>query len=413
MGTEESTFYRHHTDGETEDMECLRDSYAGIKPSAAWLIGAGPSLTGLPWEKINESTAPKMCVNFAGWGKDGQGMMIRPDFWTTFDPTSSFSRHVFLNPAIKKFAIGGRRMDLIPSGTEKVCECPNTVMINQEHRGYRDFIKPGGKILHVLDSFIQGLDILYHLGFRTIYCAGTDLIIRPSSAQVEMARSVGVKYDEEKSEVTYPLSPDNEDIMSRSDLLEDFVVECIRKGLHKQYSGKKGRTEREACLHVLASVEREEQYSFTEVKQLGAACNSDRHYSDSVQYLRLARKCMSMHGLKLVSCTPRSRLNDFFPSMNVEDACAGIAYSVGNPEMETTDGKYRKRPGPGEGFPLMRDISPFGWKPPEDRLPRGMAEPDKNGIIREPMGGGPAPDRVKILERLKELKNKRESGQDD
>lgn len=331
-----------------------------------------------------------MCMNFAGRGEDGKPPLIIPDFWTSFDPSAAFSPWVFKNPKIMKFIINGRRMDLIPGGTEKICDSPNAVCVNYEHRGYRDFIKPGGKVIHALDSFLQALDILYHLGFRRIYCVGCDMIIRPSESQIEAAKEVGVEYENGETIVMK-----DKDKPRRSDMLRDFLDECIRLQLGKQYTGTEVLSEREQTLAVLESLDREQQYSFTEQKRFQATVNTDGHYWERVQYLRLARRSMSMAGLKLINCTPNSRLQAYFMSYPVSEAADLINAVVGDLSLEMTEGRYRGGyPKANEGFPHMQDVRPYGWK----------VEEENAGEVRQQVGAANnAPDRQRIMDRYKQI----------
>ncbi len=333
-----------------------------------------------------------MAMNFAGRDVDGKPPLIVPDFWTSFDPSAAFSPWVFRNPRITKFVINSRRMDLIPGGAEKICDCPNTVCVNVEHRGYRDFIKPGGKVIHALDSFLQALDILYHLGFRRIYCVGCDMIVRPSAAQIEAAKSVGVEYEDGETIVNK-----DKDKPRRSDMLRDFLDECIRLGLYNQYSGDEALSDRERTLAVLESLGRESQYSFSEKKKFQAAANTDGHYWERVQYLRLARRSMSLAGLELFSCTPGSRLNAYFRYYEVCEAATLLETNVGAISDETTEGRYQGgHPTPNEGYPFMQDVKPYGWKTKEE----------EDGEVRQVGAANQAPDRERILDRFKDIRGR-------
>jgi len=377
----DETFYRASMDGTWESLENLRGHYAGTYPSSAWVVGGGPSLADADIDLINASPAPKMCVNYGGRGADGEGLLIRPDFWTTYDPTSRFSRHVFLNPSIKKFCNGVRRRDLVPGGSEKVCDCPNMVLYNNENRGYADFIKPGGKVLNCLDSFIQAIDILYHLGFRTIYCVGTDLAVWPSESQIELARSAGVEYDAERMCVTL-VDPKSDNKPYQSDLLADFVTACEQSGLQDKYRGEAALSDRGKCLDLLAGVDREKQYSFEETKSLPNAIRTDHHYFNNVQYLRQARKNLSMHGVSIISCSPKSRLNAYFENIGVDDADQRIRRRISCDRSESTQGKFTTAVAPDEGMVRMADIAPYGWTKPEEAIAE-IAEAKPDSIQKE------------------------------
>lgn len=343
-------FYRVATDGRVMDCSFLENSYGGTGPASVWLIGGGPSLKSAPLETIKDSPAPVFGVNLAGRDKDGEPPLIRPDLWTCFDPSERFHRSIYLDPSIQKFMLGGRTLDLVPGGTEKVCDCPNTYFINHETRGYLDaFGQQHQKILHSLDAFMQAIDICFRLGFRRIYCVGCDMRIRPSEAQVQFAESVGVTYDREKGWTIW----EQDSKTHQSDRLSDFRDRV-------QISGKfKSKTDASLALE---KVERESQYSFGDPKRFLAACACDNHYWDRVQYLRLSRKNMSLNGLELISCTPDSRLNLFFPYVSPFDAAKRITSEVGSWESESSMEAYGGERERRNDLPFHRDIDPYGWK---------------------------------------------------
>jgi hypothetical protein len=317
-----TVFIRMTTDQRTIPCD-LEDRWAGPMESACFLLGGGPSLAAQPLEEIAAAPVPRMAINLAG------ARLIRPQFWTSYDPTARFHRSIYLDPSVTKFVHKRRAMDLVPETTFKVCECPNTYFFERDgQRGFDDLLRDrSAGIVDWQDSFVQGIDILYRLGFRTIYLAGTELRVRPSVEQIEAARGVGVEYD--------PHS-----------LLGDFVKQCAAKGFSR------------AHLEQLPSGK---QYHFGERKPLGAAIATDFHYFRVVQYLRLSRRALGLAGLRLVSVTPESRLNAFFPYRDTSEVLAEIRERAGDPAMEPVVGVYTgtlERPVPREP---MRDFRPHHW----------------------------------------------------
>ena len=347
-------FFRASTDGTATDATAaLENLYAGNDPTACWLVGSGPSILGAPVEQIAASPVVKIGVNFSGRGPDGTAPRITPDIWTSFDPTSRFHRSIFLNPRITKFLKADKQKDLIPGTTFKACDCPATYFFRSETRGYGDFLDSrSDRILNALDSFIQALDIGYRLGFRRFFCVGADFIIRPSDAQVSLAVSCGIDFDETSGVlVTKDADPK---LHYRSDRLVDFVDECIRK-----FGGK----DRRAVIEELESAGREQQYSFSETKPLAAAIHADSHYWERVQYLRLARRNLSLRGVSLGSCSPGSRLNDWFSFREPLTVCDEMTAACGDPREERTVGRYSGdvRDAVRESLPHHRDVSPYDW----------------------------------------------------
>lgn len=390
------TFYRLGTDGSRIDCDGLLGIAGGTDPTAAWLAGGGPSLAGAPLADIQNSPAPIMAVNFAGRGPDGAPPLLRPSLWTTWDPTPRFHRSIFLDPRITKFCQSRFRLDLVPDTGLKVADCPNTLFFDKECRGYGEFLDPSAtKLLDCQDSFCQAIDILFRLGYRVLYCVGTDMRIRPSEPQIELARASGVVY--ENGETVWKHATDDSKEF-RSDRLKDFVEECQRKGV--------GEDRTAVCL-AMEKVERESQYSFTESKSFLAAMNTDLHYWRIVQYLRLARRTLSLNGLRIVSCTPDSRLNAFFPFMDAAAAAAAIREQVGDPAEEAVNGRYRglnQRP----ALPYMEDLSPHGWKPDKPKdcgcgkaapAPAQPTEPAAGQVVQDE-----PPRRVQLLQEVQRMR---------
>lgn len=191
-------FYRMATDG-TEIRLSLEDAYSGPSRTGCWIIGGGPALTALPIEQIAASLLPKFSINLAGHG------LLRPTFWTSYDPTGRFQRSTYLDPSITKFVSRGRAMDVVPGTTVKVCDSPNTLFFHRDQTvGFHNFLhRPASSLgtdtapAHLgvtdwQDSLIQAIHIAYVLGFRTLYFAGCDMHIAPGTAWIERAASVGV-----------------------------------------------------------------------------------------------------------------------------------------------------------------------------------------------------------------------------
>lgn len=297
-------FYRSTTDQQWSPLD-LKNLYAGPQGSACWLLGGGPSLTTLPLEKIRSSLAPIMAINLAGHGH------IIPDFWTAYDPTTRFLPANYRTPRTLKFIHKRRAMDLLPGDTFKLCECPGVVFFEHEKRNFSQSFSPvAARILDWNDSFIQALDLLLHLGFRTIYLAGCDLYIAPSTELQQQAQQQGLNYQPGQS-------------------LRLFLEACRSQNIAP------GLTETAIT---------GPQYHFDEAKPLAATLRTDDHYQRTVQLLRLSRQALTQTGLKLISVTPHSRLNDFFPCQTIAHAFEDLAHIQGPPAHQKTRGLYTGQP---------------------------------------------------------------------
>ena len=327
-------FYRIATDG-TETRLLLEESFSGPSRTGCWIIGGGPSLSSHPTERIAASPLPKFSINLAGHG------LLRPNFWTAYDPTGRFQKSTYLDPSIMKFVPRGRAMDVVPGTTSKVCDSPNTVFFDRDQTvGFHDFLfQPAATrstelpdsrlaITDWQDSLVQAIHIAYALGFRKLYFAGCDMHVPPSPLWIEKAAAVGVTY-------------------TPRELLRDFHQRCVEKGLAPSETDDGDSTR---------------QYHFDESKPLAAAIQTDLHYFRVAQYLRLARRAIALAGVELVSVTSGSRLNDYFSYVPAELVLERIALEIGDPETETTRGLYteqvRRTP---EGLGPMRDFKPHHW----------------------------------------------------
>jgi hypothetical protein len=295
-------------------------------------------LSDLPCAEIARSPAAKLGINLGG------ARLIRPNLWTSYDPSARFHRSVYLDASIWKFVHARRAMDLVPETTFKVCECPCTLCFDRDpQRGFADFLPHGAKgVVDWNDTFVQAIEIAYRLGFRVLYLAGCDFHVRPSTAQIERARVAGVEY-------------------VPRELLGDFYERCSGAGVSRA---------------ELESLELPTQYHFDERKPLGAAIQTDQHYSRTAQYLRLCRRALSLAGVELVSVTPDSRLNDYFPYREADDVLAELGAAVGRPDEEPTCGLYTRvgtRTPAGVG--PMRDLKPHHWKRKGEPPAECAAEP--------------------------------------
>jgi hypothetical protein len=316
-------FFRISTDG-LEVATSFEGAYSGSTRTGCWIVGGGPSLTSLPCEQIAASPLPKFCVNLAGHG------LLRPTFWTAYDPTGRFQKSTYLDASILKLLPRGRAMDVVPGTTAKVCDSPNTVFFDRDKTiGFRDFLTSGFRgVTDWQDSLIQAIDIAYRLGFRVLYLAGCDMHIRPSQDWIELSRESGVTY-------------------APRELLRDLHQRYLQRGVPMQ---------------VLDPDRQTQQYHFDESKPLAAAIQTDLHYFRVAQYLRLSRKAMALAGLELVSVTPDSRLNDYFPYVPAEQVLEDIYTEIGSPVAEPTRGLYTEQVSrTPQGLGPMRDFKPHHW----------------------------------------------------
>ena len=343
-----TTFVRITTDRREIPVE-LTGAFGSPVGASCWLLGSGPSLLGVDLGALQRLPVPRMCVNLAGTG------LIRPHFWTAYDPSQRFSRSTYLDPGVMKFVQRRRAFDLVPETTCKVCECPNLYFFTGDrHRGFADFVDPAHRtIVDWNDTFVQAIDVLYQLGFRTIYLLGCELQIPPSEGMRDRARA---------RELTCAERPDVG--------LAELVREWERAGWPL------------AELETLGSPA---QYHFPEYKALKAAAATDFHYFRVCQYLRLSRLAMRQAGLRLVSVMEQSRLNDCCERRTFAEAVAEIEQQVGSPAEEQTTGRYTRRdlgriP---DAAARMKDFQPLHWDQRGQLRGPGGRERSRKSVARD------------------------------
>ncbi|MCA9098487.1 MAG: hypothetical protein KDA36_08880 [Planctomycetaceae bacterium] len=316
-------FYRLSTDGTRVDA-ALEGTFGGPGRTSCWLIGGGVTLNAGVAAQIVGTPVPRMCINLAGTG------LFRPNLWTSYDPSARFHRSVYLDPGIMKFVHRRRAMDLVPETTFKVCDCPQVYFFDRDgERGFANFLSADQRgIVDWADSMVQGIDLLFHLGIRRIFLAGCEMRVRPTEMQIAIAREKGIEYAE-------------------NELLSEFLKRCRKAGVTEESLDATGETD---------------VYHFAERKPIRAAANTDFHYFRVSQYLRLSRRAMALAGVDLISVTPGSRLNDYFPFQTVESVCAEMLLEVGDPAHEDVEGRYRLTgPRVMDGLGPMRDFKPHRW----------------------------------------------------
>lgn len=312
-------FFRLSADGIRQPLD-VANWFVGPHATSCWIVGGGPSLVRLPFERMTASLAPTFAINLAG------SRLFRPDFWTAYDPSARFHRTTYLDSRVVKFVPRRRATDLVPETTFKLHDCPGAAFFELEGRSYADAICPGqAAVLDWADSLVMAIDIAYRLGFRRLFLAGCEMRVSVPAEVIESGKELGIEAVEGESLVEWA-----ERLQGQGVSLEQF--------------------DKEASTGV---------YHFDEPKPLAAALATDRHYFRIAQSLRLARKCFASSGLELVSVTPGSRLNDYFSYREADDVCDELERLWGDPASEQERGRYSlSRPRMPSGIGPMRDFPP-------------------------------------------------------
>jgi hypothetical protein len=131
---------------------------------------------------------------------------------------------------------------------------------------------------------------------------------------------------------------------------------------------------------------------------------------ERVQFLRLARRNLSLCGVQLYSCTAKSRLNDFFPYIPVDEAIRRIEQHAGRLDSEETKGRYETVI-PSMDLPYHKDVQPLAWDQTVQK--RGLqieaekAEAHQDRNHPAAANENPSPEKIdvrkSIAEKLQEL----------
>ena len=138
-----AAFFRQFPD-RTRQSVPWENQFAGADSSACWLIGGGPSLTQSSIQDIVVSPCPKMCTNLAGSG------LLRPNFWTSYDPSVRFHRSIYLDPGVMKFVILAARWISSPNPRSRCVR----VRICTSSNGIHNEVSPISFPSHIQQSSI-------------------------------------------------------------------------------------------------------------------------------------------------------------------------------------------------------------------------------------------------------------------
>lgn len=319
-------FSRLNTDGRKVDVtlalngSCLSSDVDS--PATCFIMGAGPSLGLIPEtqrEEIQRSAAAKFSVNYGGWGKDGEGWLIKPNYWTTYDATHQFSRCILQDPSITKFVKHSRFMDIATGTTEKLCDCPSTYFIDVEERQYSEmFDIKSESILDACDSFLMAVDIAIKLGYRRLCLIGAEMRVPVPDKVKEHALAF--------EEIYKTYAGVHKDLWRIAPAISETDGSKVSEV--QDYFG---------------TFESPHQYSMSEVKDVHARCRSDKHYWEVVQRFRLGKRSLAEHGVSVYSLTESSRLNDWFEYVPIVEMLESLEYL--DSTKQSTQGVYKRDKG--------------------------------------------------------------------
>lgn len=355
-------FYKRGTDQDKVDCTelLLNSCLSTLDPSVCFILGAGPSLSSASplaglYASVERSPSAKFSVNYGGRGRDGEGWLIKPTHWTTYDQTYQFPKSLLFDPSITKFIKGNRAMDLATDTTEKVCDCPNVICFDNQTRRYKQHWSTGSTgVLDSRDSMLQAIDIAIKLGYRTLVCLGCEMRV--------------------------PISEELQEFLIDNDITTSNFFQ-----VPSEITKKTGKSTK--AVHAdLDEMDLGQQYCMNERKPSYRMAQSDKHYWETVQRLRLSKKSLASHGVRILSATPVSRLNTWFEFVDLREFLM-TSFKGLNPEEETTVGVYARDNGP-PSLPFHTDLpaytSPVKEKIPEEiKLREPVKQIIKNGQVQE------------------------------
>ncbi|GIX05581.1 MAG: hypothetical protein KatS3mg114_1450 [Planctomycetaceae bacterium] len=276
-------FHRWDLTGQLQPLG-LEQLWGGAQPPACWIMGTGPSWQQLPSAEIGRSPWPRWALNHFPPSQPP------PQFFTAYDPPPRFARQVWRDARILKL-IPQRWADILLPGTSlAVCECPGVIFFTSDaDREPQQLLAPqAGGIADFRDTFLQALELAWWLGFRRLYAVGCEFRVEPPAEWLAHARRLQIPLNDQPSLAT----------------LYDRLKQ-------------RGWDPSALSAEITYSV-----YHFAHRRSWTEAVACDRHYQRVVQQLRLARTNLSRYGLQLISVTPGSRLNDWFPYKPIEEVLA-------------------------------------------------------------------------------------------
>lgn len=137
---------------------------------ACFLVGGGPQ---------HREIAPSLVhPNIVTMAMNNVGVTFKPTLWIGCDRATNYSESILRNPSIMKFA-QHNRMGCEIAGT-KWRALPNTYFFpHQKDMLYKNFFVRGKYIGWWKNVFTAAVQVLYRLGFRTVYTVGCGFDINP------------------------------------------------------------------------------------------------------------------------------------------------------------------------------------------------------------------------------------------
>ena len=149
--------------GERRKAIDLDDIFSG----SCFLLGGAPSLKEVKDLLVNQPIVLAAMNNTA--------TVVRPDVWVGLDVPANYSPSVLMDPAPMKFTYITRKDDLIEGNPWR--SIPNTYFMSSTKQPNAAFFFKDRDFCWGKNVFIIALQLLYRLGFRTVYTVGCEFNI--------------------------------------------------------------------------------------------------------------------------------------------------------------------------------------------------------------------------------------------
>lgn len=138
-----------------------------IFSGSCFLLGGAPSLKEKKDLFVNQPIVTAAMNNTAS--------IVRPNIWIGLDVPDNYSQSVLLDPAPMKFTYITRRDDLV--GQQPWKSVPNTYFMSSTKQPTAAFFLKSRDFCWAKNVFIISLQLLYRLGFSTVYTVGCEFNI--------------------------------------------------------------------------------------------------------------------------------------------------------------------------------------------------------------------------------------------
>lgn len=139
-----------------------------IQSGAAFLVGGSPSLESVDLGLLQRPGIVSAAMN-------NVAAFFRPTYWIGADSAGKYSKSILMDPSFMKFCYLSKENDVI--GDKMWQDMPNTIFLSTSECKPSRFFYKSRDFIWWRNVFLLALQVLYRLGFRTVYCVGCSFFI--------------------------------------------------------------------------------------------------------------------------------------------------------------------------------------------------------------------------------------------